>query len=116
VINLQSDLFFSSGSATLSAAGEKSMAQVAGYLKKGHPTGSIRIEGHSDADPVRRTKDKWHCNWELSFARAHAVMHHLVEKGGIDPKRIVCEAHAEHKPAVPGEKSKNRRVEVVVSP
>jgi flagellar motor protein MotB len=116
VINLPTDLFFSSGSATLSATGERSMAQVARYLKENHPAGRIRVEGHSDSDPIRRTKDKWHCNWALSFERAHAVLHHLVEKGGIAPGRIICESHAEHDPAAPGDKAKNRRVEVVVSP
>lgn len=116
VINLPTDIFFTSGSATLSGGGERSMGQVAAYLKKNHPTGRIRVEGHSDADPIRRTKAQFHCNWELSFERAHAVLHHLVEKGGVAAGRIVCEAHAEHDPAVPGEKSKNRRVELVIAP
>jgi chemotaxis protein MotB len=116
VINLPTDIFFSSGSASLSGSGERAMAKVVDYLRKHHAEGKIRVEGHSDADPIRRTKDKWHCNWSLSFERAHAVLHHLVEKGGVDPRRVVCESHAEHSPAEAGDKSKNRRVEIVVAP
>jgi chemotaxis protein MotB len=114
VINLPSDVFFASGSATLNAGGERTMARVADYIKKHHSGGMIRVEGHSDSDPIRKTKSKFHCNWELSFERAHAVVHHLVEKGHVDPHRVVCEAFAENQPQSPNDKSKNRRVEIVL--
>ena len=115
VINLPSDVFFASGSSTLNATGEKSMGKVADYIRKNHPGGLIRVEGHSDTDPIRRTKGKFHCNWELSFERAHAVMHYLVEKGQVDPHHVVCEAYGEFQPQNSGDKSKNRRVEVVLA-
>jgi len=115
VINIPSDVFFASGSATLNGSGEKSMAKIADYIRKNHPGGLIRVEGHSDSDPIRRTKAKFHCNWELSFQRAHAVMHYLVEKGQVDPHHMVCEAYGEFQPQNPGDKSKNRRVEIVIS-
>lgn len=115
VINLPSDVFFASGSATLNSAGEKSMGKIADYIRKNHPGGLIRVEGHSDSDPIRRTKAKFHCNWELSFQRAHAVMHYLVEKGQVDPHHLVCEAYGEFQPQNPGDKSKNRRVEIVIT-
>jgi len=115
VINLPSDVFFASGSASINAAGEKAMGQIADYIRKNHAGGLLRVEGHSDNDPIRRTKSKYHCNWELSFERAHAVMHYLVEKGKLDPHRVVCEAYGEFHPVDPGNKSKNRRVEIVVS-
>jgi len=114
VINLPSDVFFASGSATLSAAGEKTMTKIADYIKKNHSGGLIRVEGHSDSDPIRKTKGKFHCNWELSFERAHAVVHYLTEKGHVDPHRVVCEAFAENQPQSTSDKSKNRRVEIVL--
>jgi len=114
VINLPSDVFFASGSASLSAAGEKTMVRIADYIKKNHSGGLIRVEGHSDSDPIRKTKGKFHCNWDLSFERAHAVVHHLVEKGHVDSHRLVCEAFAENQPQSPSDKSKNRRVEIVI--
>jgi flagellar motor protein MotB len=115
VINLPSDVFFASGSATLNGSGEKSMAKIADYIRKNHPGGLIRVEGHSDSDPIRKTKSKFHCNWELSFQRAHAVMHYLVEKGQVDPHHLVCEAYGEYQPQNAHDKSKNRRVEIVIS-
>jgi flagellar motor protein MotB len=115
VINLPSDVFFASGSATLNASGEKSMAKIMDYIRKNHAGGLIRVEGHSDADPIRKTKSKFHCNWELSFERAHAVMHYLVDKGQADPHRLVCEAYGEYQPQSAKDKSKNRRVEIVIA-
>jgi flagellar motor protein MotB len=114
VINLPSDVFFASGSASLSAAGEKTMGRVAEYIKKNNGGGVIRVEGHSDSDPIRKTKGKFHCNWDLSFERAHAVVHYLVEKGRVDPHRLVCEAFADNQPQSTNDKSKNRRVEIVI--
>ena len=115
VIDVPSDVFFASGSSTLNRDGDKAMSSIVDYIKKNHPGGMIRVEGHSDSDPIRRTKSKYHCNWELSFERSHAVTHWLVEKGRFDPARVVCEAHGEFHPADPGNKSKNRRVEIVIA-
>jgi len=114
VINLPSDVFFASGSSTLSPAGEKTMAKIGAYIRKNHAGGLIRVEGHSDSDPIKKTKGKYHCNYELSFERAHAVVHYLVEKGHVDSHRFVCEAYADNQPQSPNDKSKNRRVEIVI--
>jgi len=114
-IGLPSDVFFSSGSSNFTASSERTMGQVLDYIRKNHPGGMIRVEGHSDSDPIRRTKNKYHCNWELSFERAHAVVHYLIEKGKFDPRRVVCEAYGEFQPQDPADKSKNRRVEIVIA-
>ena len=115
VIELPCDVFFSSGSSDLNGAGQKAMGQVVDFLKKNSGGGLIRVEGHSDSDPIRKTKSKYHCNWELSFERSHAVMHHLVEKGKLDPHQVVCEAYGEFHPQETGNKAKNRRVEIVIA-
>jgi flagellar motor protein MotB len=115
IINVPSDLFFASGSATLNGGGERSMAKIAEYIRKNHGGGLIRVEGHSDSDPIRRTKGKFHCNWDLSFQRAHAVMHFLAEKGSVDQHRMVCEAFGDSQPLSSTDKSKNRRVEIVIA-
>ena len=115
VIDIPSDVFFASGSSMLGRESDRTMGQVADFMRRQHPNGLIRIEGHSDADPIRRTKSKYHCNWELSFDRAHAVLHYLVDKAGFDPRRVVCESYGEHHPTDPGNKAKNRRVEIVIA-
>ncbi len=115
VLSIPSDVFFASGSSTLSRDGGRTMGQVAAYIKRNHASGLIRVAGHSDSDPIRRTKSKYHCNWELSFERAHAVVHYLVEKGKFDPRRVVCESYGEYHPQDPANKSRNRRVEIVIA-
>ena len=115
VIEVPSDVFFASGSSVLNRDGDRTMGAIVDYIKKNHPGGMLRVEGHSDADPIRRTKSKYHCNWELSFERSHAVVHWLVEKGRFDPTQVIAEAHGEFHPADPANKSKNRRVEIVIA-
>jgi flagellar motor protein MotB len=115
VIAIPTDVFFSSGSSNLTRDSEKTMGHVADFIKKNRSAGMIRVEGHADTDPIRRTRTKYHCNWELSFERSHAVMHFLVEKGKFDPHHVVCESYGEFQPADPGNKARNRRVEIVIA-
>ncbi len=115
VIRIPSDLFFRSGSAGLNGPGERALQQVARVLNQKYPQGTIRIEGHTDADPIRKTKKKFHCNFDLGFERAHRVAHSLMEKGGIQASRIVCETYGPYDPIDPSSKSKNRRVQIVIA-
>ena len=115
VINMPSDVFFSSGSSTLNRSGQRTMGRIVDYIRTNHPNGLLRIEGHSDTDPIRQTRGKYHCNWELSFERAHSVMHFLVSKGGFDPRRVVCESYGEYHPKDQRVKSKNCRGETVIA-
>lgn len=114
IIDIPADVTFASGSSVLSRDGERVVREVLDLVKKDFAGSMIRVEGHSDADPIRRTKSKYHCNWELSFERAHAVAHYLVEKGGLDPKRLAVDCYGEHQPQDARNKSKNRRVEIVI--
>jgi len=115
VIEIPTDLFFSSGSATLSGGGEKAIASVAEMLRTQYPSGIIRVEGHTDSDPIRRTKGKFHCNLDLGFERAHQVAHHIIDKGKIDAQRITCESFGANVPQDVKNKAKNRRVEIVIA-
>ncbi|MBI2931420.1 MAG: OmpA family protein [Planctomycetes bacterium] len=114
VLDLPSDVFFASGSATLSKDGGRTLAQVIDLVKKSAHQSMIRVEGHADSDPIRRTRSKYHCNWELSFQRAHAVVHFMIEKG-IDPRQLACDCYGEYQPQDPRNKARNRRVEIVIS-
>ena len=116
VIDLPSDVFFASGSSKLTPAGEKALSEVSGLVRKSYQGSMIRVEGHADSDPIRRTKSKYHCNWELSFERAHAVVHYLVDKAGFDAKKLSADCFGDTQPLDPRNKAKNRRVEIVVTP
>ena len=115
IIDIPSDLFFTSGSSKLTSQSKTTMGHVVKFIKSESRGGMIRIEGHTDSDPVRRSKGRYHCNWELSFERSHAVMHFLLESGGFDPQAIVCESYGQHQPVDTKNKSRNRRVEIVIA-
>ena len=73
----------------------------------------IRVEGHTDNVPIRGGGFK--SNWELSMARAYAVIKQL-EAAGVDPKRISGVGYGEHRPLgdnkTPEGRAKNRRIEI----
>ncbi len=77
---------------------------------------SIKIEGHTDNDPIK-TK-QFPSNLELSIARAKEVKKYLHKKHGIATNRILTKGYAETKPIVPNDseenKYKNRRAEIII--
>jgi len=76
----------------------------------------IIIKGHADGNPVLRGSYK--SNWDLSQARANAVMKYLQGKGVDNSMEAVARAHTE--PIAPAFTAKgqaqNRRAEVIVYP
>jgi len=120
IIELPNKVFFASGSANLTSHGKAALKRVAGALRREFPAMMYYVEGHTDNDPIRKAKKQYKTNWELSCARALAVVHHLIDYEGISPKQVCAVGYGEHQPRVPnttaGNKSKNRRVEIVVAP
>src|SRR5690349_4558271 len=112
-ISIPSSITFASGQATLSKEGQGALKKVAGLLKKEHAGAKYSIEGHTDDDPIK--KSKFETNRELSYARAMAVLAYLVSDCGIRDDDCVVVAHGQYEPLVAkGDKAKNRRVEIVV--
>jgi chemotaxis protein MotB len=109
-VSLPGDLFFDSGSATLKESAKKSLDKVAAALRKDYANKPVRIEGHTDSDPI--VHSKWKNNQELSEKRALAVKTYLVSKG-IPDSRIHSIGYGDTKPRN-SNKAQNRRVEVVV--
>jgi chemotaxis protein MotB len=85
---------------------------VATALKKTYPGRPIRVEGHTDADPIVKTKQDWDDNLDLSLARAAAVSRYLAAHG-IDPKQVTTSGFGPYRPRG-ASKARNRRVEIVV--
>ena len=110
-VHLPSDVFFDPGAATLKSTAKASLDKVISALNKGRYAGKgIRIEGHTDATPIRVSK--WSSNQELSEARAEAVRAYLASKG-LDASRLTTKGFGDTKPRST-DLSKNRRVEIVV--
>ena len=113
VITLPSSITFASGQATLSKEGQAALKKVAALLKKEYAKADYSIEGHTDDEPIK--KSKFETNRELSYARAMAVLAYLVSDCGIKDDDCVLVAHGQYDPIVAkGDKAKNRRVEIVV--
>jgi chemotaxis protein MotB len=116
VISIPSEITFDSGKADLAAGGKQALAAVAKTLKEQHPEGEYWVEGHTDSDPI--AKSKFPTNRDLSLARAMAVLHYLVEGAGIPDGQCVVAGWGEYRPVAQNDsaknKSKNRRVEIVV--
>lgn len=116
VISIPQELTFGAGKADLSDEGRKALKAVAKTLKQNYGEGEYWIEGHTDNDPI--SKSKFATNRDLSLARAMAVLHYLVNDGGIADGQCVVAGWGPYRPLAANSsaknKAKNRRVEIVV--
>jgi chemotaxis protein MotB len=107
------ELTFASGKADLTPKGRAALDQVANQLKR--KAGVLLIvDGHTDTDPIRRSDNK--SNWELSGKRSAAVADYLVKSGAIKGGNVIIRGFSQFRPADPGNKAKNRRVELFYIP
>ncbi len=116
VLELPSAITFPSGSATLNDSGRKSLKQVGSILKGDYAGRTFWIEGHTDNDPIK--KSKWESNLRLSVERAMAVSAYLSKDLGVDPASLRVSGYGEWAPKGSNDNSKtkaaNRRVEILV--
>ncbi len=116
VISIPSKITFGSGKASLSEGGKDALTVVARTLLDEYPSREYWIEGHTDNDPIK--KSKFSTNRDLSLARAMAVLHYLVEATGVPDGQCVVAGWGEYRPLSandsPEGKARNRRVEIVV--
>lgn len=112
-IELNSTFLFSSGSAELSIDAELVLQQIAAILAK--QPNRIHVEGYTDNVPVQSAI--YPSNWELSSARAAAVVRLFADRG-VNPARMAAVGHGEQRPAesnaTEAGRNKNRRVVLVV--
>jgi len=76
----------------------------------------IRIEGHTDNVPISNVR--FPSNWELSTARATAVISYLIGSFGLKPELVSAAGYAEFRPCATNDteegRARNRRVDIVV--
>jgi chemotaxis protein MotB len=117
IINIDNSLLFDSGRADLKQEVKKSLEKIAASLNK-FPENPIQIEGHTDDVPINTPQ--FPSNWELSSARAIAVLRFFVDAAGIDPYRLSAVGFGEYQPLVandtPENRRLNRRVDIVILP
>jgi chemotaxis protein MotB len=116
VINLPDNVLFNSGSADLNSAGKEALKQIGSVLTQ-FSDRRFQVEGHSDNVPIKSSR--FPSNWELSTARALAVVHLLTEMG-VTPENISAAGFGEFRPradnATNEGKKLNRRIEIVMLP
>ncbi len=115
----QSEVLFASGSAELGLDGQQQMNQLARTLidvSKTIPSDInwiLRVDGHTDNQPIATAT--FRSNWELSTARAIAVVKYLIGQG-IPAERLAAAGFGEFQPLDTGTdaaaRSKNRRIEL----
>lgn len=100
IIDIPSTAFFASGSASLSDEGKALLRDIlAQHLTAADKSDyQITIEGHTDDAPINTYQ--FPSNWELSTARAAAVVRFLIEQG-IAPQRLRAAGYADTFPKVP---------------
>lgn len=110
-------LLFSEGSADLKREASPLLDRLVLLLTKEHASEPFIIEGHTDNQPLQKTRDKFGDNLTLGYARAHAVGSYLMSKG-IPESRMVAATYSFNKPINPESVStkagrqQNRRVVV----
>ncbi|WP_420961320.1 peptidoglycan -binding protein [Brucella sp. IR073] len=116
----QSEVLFPSGSADISPAGQEEMKKLAAALielNKEIPDDInwvLRVDGHTDNVPLTGA-GRFRDNWELSSARATAVVKFLIANG-VPANRLVAAGFGEYQPLDPADtpeaRSRNRRIEL----
>jgi flagellar motor protein MotB len=110
-VNLPGEVLFEPGKATLKTSAHATLDKIAAAIKKDYAKKTVYIDGHTDADPITKTKDTWEDNWDLAAARANAVRRYL-STHGVDQKLMNLRAFGPNHPK--GSKPTSRRVEIVV--
>ncbi len=119
VIQLPETILFDSGFAVIKEEGKLALKKIAEYLKS-KPSALLRVDGHTDADPIVRSKYLWDSNHHLSAGRALSVFHYLVKKENIDEKIIHIAGYGPNRAIASNDnkegKKQNRRVEFLILP
>ncbi len=113
----QSELFFDVGQAVLKPEGRVELDKIASALLEierqipGDIAWVMRVDGHTDIRPIAGGRT----NWDLSSARAIAVVQYLITRG-VSPQRLVAAGFGEFQP-IDADRTeeayaRNRRIEL----
>lgn len=113
-IRLADNLVFPSASADIRPEALPLLRIVAEAVNQ--TTNEIRVEGHTDNIPL--ATDRYPSNWELSSARATAVLRLLTDDLGVHPSRTFAAGFGEFRPVAsnltPEGRALNRRADIVL--
>jgi chemotaxis protein MotB len=112
---LTDDVLFDLGKAVLKPRSRPLVDRIAALLASGRIVNPVRVEGNTDDIPI--STPQFPSNWELSAARATAVLEELLAHG-VGPSRLSVAGYADQRPVASNDtvrgRQLNRRVELVV--
>ena len=112
-MQVEGGVLFAPGSAELTPEGKTALDDVAAAIRD--LPNPVLVEGHTDDVPI---SGRYADNWELSTARAIAVLHYLSGQRGVSTSRLSAAGYADTHPIAPNDtaqgRARNRRVEIVV--
>lgn len=113
-VSLNNAILFEPGSVTPSQQAKTIMADIAGVLRG--TKNPINVEGFTDNVAIQT--EQFPSNWQLSAARAAAIVQLLVS-GGVSPEQLSAIGYGEFKPiadnASAAGRAQNRRVSLMIS-
>lgn len=115
----QSEVLFPAGTDAINPGGKAELDKLADALREleaqipSEIAWVLRVDGHTDKRPIN--SDRFPSNWELSSARATAVVKYLIDRG-VSPNRLVAAGFGEFQPLEDGDSeeiyARNRRIEL----
>ncbi|MDL2357946.1 MAG: flagellar motor protein MotD [Pseudomonadota bacterium] len=112
-VEINASVLFDSGDATLNADSREALLALAVLLRD--DAHALQVEGHTDPSPIR--SPTFPSNWELSAARASAVVRLFIDSG-VPAARMTVVGHGSNIPVAsndePEGRARNRRVAVTI--
>jgi chemotaxis protein MotB len=111
-------ILFDSGSVMIKTKGQEVLLKLADSFRDSRDQ-NIAVEGHTDDVQIGSALlDRFPTNWELSAARATAVVRFLQEKGNIAPERLTASGFSFYRAVATNEtpegREQNRRIEIIL--
>jgi chemotaxis protein MotB len=115
VVRMMTDnVMFEKGAVEISEQTRQVLDAIAPVLKETRRP--VLVEGHTCNLPV--TGGRYRDNWELSTARAAAVVRYLVETDKVPPHLMSAAGYGEYRPLLPNTseamRQRNRRIDIVI--
>lgn len=115
-LDLDDEINFRSGAANVDPNDKETLMTLAEMLKN-NPNVALIIEGHTDARSINSAK--YQDNWDLSVARATAVVRKLIGMG-VNPEQLIASGRSQYMPSGDNTtrdgRSENRRTEAIIVP
>ena len=99
-LRLGEALLFPEGSDNLKPEAFRTLDQTVALLKGTYPDEMVIIEGHTDNQPLLKTRERWKQNMNLGYNRAWAVFRYFLDHG-VPESRMVVTSYSFNKPLDP---------------